>query len=198
MTVSEELKKRRHEELAECFAVIDSCLACYYRGEKHMYRPLAGQLRILLSDKQPLLTRVFPTLKIGSVRKIEWSTLDETELFEGSDTRLKVQHPQGQEFKLATMPFHITKYSNGLQSADLVLEPQGRLLSLGAWMDQKVTIYPSEVTLREVVKSVANKGGGAHIDDVESPALRQSSLPGSDLGRLRRVTRDAECTFRPR
>src|SRR5260370_15704327 len=117
MTVTEELRKRRHEELAECFAVIDSCLACYYRGEKHMYRPLAGQLRILLCDQHPLLARVFSTIKIGSVRKIEWSAPDQTALFDGSNARLRVQHPPDQEFGLATMPFLITKYSSGLQSA---------------------------------------------------------------------------------
>ena len=72
MVVPDELRARRHGELAECFAVIDTCLATYYGGAKHMYRALAGQLRILLCDKPPLLSRVFPDLAIGALRPIEW------------------------------------------------------------------------------------------------------------------------------
>jgi hypothetical protein len=72
MVISDELRERRHGELAECFAVINTCLATYYGGAEHMYRPLAGQLRILLCDKPPLLSRVFPDLAIGALRPIEW------------------------------------------------------------------------------------------------------------------------------
>ncbi len=64
-------KKRLHIELSEVFAVLNSCLRCYYEGETHMYRPMAGQLRILLCDSfSPLFSRVFPELRIEAIRAI--------------------------------------------------------------------------------------------------------------------------------
>jgi hypothetical protein len=69
----EEKKRRLHIELSEVFAVLNSCLRSYYEGETHMYRPMAGQLRILLCDSSPLFSRVFPDLRIEAVREIEWT-----------------------------------------------------------------------------------------------------------------------------
>jgi hypothetical protein len=178
MTLSEEVRRRRHSEMAECFAVVETCLACYYGGAKHMYRPLAGQLRILFCDKRPLLGRVFPDLKIPAVRKIEWSVPDQATLFGGTNVLLTVQHPPGQEFRLARMPFLITEYENGLQSADLEFDQDGQLLPLDDWLNQLVTVYPSDLSLREVMRSVADKGGGAHVDDTANKALHDMSVTG--------------------
>ena len=95
MSVSDEIKRRRHEELNECFNVVDTCLASYYGGATHMYRPIAGQL-----------------------------------------------------------------------------------LPLDEWIDQSVTGYPLVLSLRELIRSIAEKGGGAHIDDRVNEALRQMQRTG--------------------
>ncbi len=178
MTISDELRARRHGELAECFAVIDTCLAAYYAGAKHMYRPLAGQLRILLCDRPPLLTRVFPTLAIGALRAIEWLEPDQVTLFDNNPARVGVQHPPDQELRLARMPFLITAYENGLQVADLQVAPGGETLPLDEWMDQRITLHPVELSLRETIRSVANKGGGAHVDDDVNSALHHMYRTG--------------------
>lgn len=171
MGISDELRERRNGELAECFAVIDSCLAAYYRGDKHMYRPLAGQLRILLCDNPPLLSRVFPDFAIPALRPIEWLKPDQAVLFDDNPARLEVQHPPGQDLRLARMPFIITSYNNGLQVADLELAAEAPKLVLDEWMNQRVTLYPAELSLRETIRSIADKGGGAHVDDTVNPAL---------------------------
>jgi hypothetical protein len=178
MRVPDEIRWRQHDELAECFAVIDTCLGSYYDGARHMYRPLVGQLRILLCDKPPLLSRVFPNLQLGALRPIEWLAPPGAALFENTETRLAVEHPPDQEFRLAQMPFLITEYENGLQVADLRLEESNRLLPLDQWMDQLVTVYPSKLSLREIIRSIADKGGGARVDDKVNNALRDMRVTG--------------------
>lgn len=178
MTISDELRERRHGELAECFAVIDTCLATYYAGARHMYRPLAGQLRILLCDRPPLLTRAFPNLTIGALRPIEWLEPDQAILFDSYPARLGVQHPPDQDFRLARMPFLITAYTNGLQIADLQFASGKQLLPLDDWMDQRITLHPVELSLRDTIRSVADKGGGAHVDDEVNSALRHMHRTG--------------------
>ncbi len=178
MSVTNEIRQRRHGELAECFAIVDTCLSSYYGGAKHMYRPLAGQLRILFCDKRPLLSRVFPDLKFGALRPIEWLEPPKATLFDGAQARLAVQHPPDQEFRLARMPFLITAFKNGLQVADLEVDPEGQMLPLDKWMDQSVTVYPSDLSIREMVRSVADKGGGAHVDDTVNEALRDMHVTG--------------------
>ena len=164
--------RRRHGMLAQCFKTIDTCLASYYAGADHMYGPLAGQLRILLCDTDPLLSRVFPGLALSPLRPVQWDDPSDAPLFDGDPTRLAVGHAPGQEYRLARMPFLITKYANGLQVADLQLDPGAQLLPLANWMDQLVTLHPSDISLRKVVRSVANKDGGAHFDDHVGDALR--------------------------
>jgi hypothetical protein len=178
MIISDELRERRHGELAECFAVIDTCLATYYGGAEHMYRPLAGQLRILLCDKPPLLSRVFPDLAIGALRPIEWLEPDQAVLFDDNPARLGIQHPPDQEFRLARMPFLITSYDNGLQVADLEIDHGAQRLVLDEWMNQQITLYPAELSVRDTIRSIADKGGGAHVDDTVNPALHHMYRTG--------------------
>lgn len=175
MASSDEIKKRRKVELAECFSVIDTCLSCYYRGEQHMYRPLAGQLRILFCDKPlSLIERVFPAIEVLPLNKIEWLAPNELVPFrDKSDHRIMVHHPTGQEYQLAKMPFVITEYSNGLQTADLELDPKGKHLSLHEWLSQPILITPVNITIKEIIKSIADKGGGAHVDDAVNEAMRE-------------------------
>jgi hypothetical protein len=157
--------------LVNCFKVVESCLAAYYGGGEHMYRPLAGQLRILLCDQTPLLSRVFPSLKIGTLRPIVWLDPPAATLMDGSNARLVIEHPAGQEYRLAGMPFLVTEYDNGLQVADLLFDPNGQMLLLTDWMNQPLTVHPSPLSLRQVVRSVADQGGGAHVDDKPDDAL---------------------------
>jgi hypothetical protein len=54
----------------------------------HMYRPLAGQLRILFCDSPALLTRVFPDLAIQALRRVEWLEQGNEQLGVGAGLRV--------------------------------------------------------------------------------------------------------------
>lgn len=178
-TREEEVKKRLHNELLECFKIIDSCLALYYQGGTHMYRPLATQLRILFADqKGPLITRLFPNFKIQRLRAIEYVEPGQLKPFDDSSSVIMISHPANQEYKLARMPFLITEYSNGLQVADFEFDQSGELLPLADWVEQQVSIYPSSLTIKEIIKSVAEKGGGAHVDDELNQSLKDMMRTG--------------------
>ena len=156
------------EQLRETLRVIDTCLACVYSGEIHMYRALASQLRILFCDTyrkndNSLIAAVYPKLEISALRTIEWSN-------EPSGYFALIQSKESTN-RIAQMPFEITQYANGLSIADLLLD-KSKLLPVGQWREQIVTHYPADLTINEVIRSVADKGGGAHVDASLSPALK--------------------------
>lgn len=156
------------EQLRESLNVLDSCLACIYNGETHMYRALAGQLRLMLCDTKrnqdnSLIRAVYPKLEVSALRTIDWS---ETEA-----GGLRVHQPIDGTTRLSQMPFEISIYSNGLAVADLLLL-KGHLLPIGDWCNQSLTLHPLSLTAKTIIRTVADKGGGAHVDANSSPELR--------------------------
>jgi len=59
-----------------------------------------------------------------------------------------------------------------LHVADLEIEDVGPLLPLEQWVDQEITIYPQCLSVFEIIRTVADKGGGAHVDSEENTELR--------------------------
>lgn len=170
-------KKRLHHELSECFSVLDTCLRCYYAGETHMYRPMAGQLRILFCDSRlgkdnSLISHVFGSFKLNRVRPIEWVFPSALSSRADDLRHLQLSVPPDWDVRIAKMPFVIREYGNGLQVADIEMEESGPLLAVGDWVAQHVTIYPRSLTIRKIIRSVADKEGGAHVDPEENPELR--------------------------
>ncbi len=170
-------KKRLHDELSECFKVLDTCLRCYYSGETHMHRPIAGQLRILFCDRRgkkdnSLLGRTFRLFTLSRVRPIEW--VDPSSLPSRTDDLryLRMDIPEDWEIRVANMPFVIREYGSGLQVADLDMEEAGPLLPLEQWVGQEVTIYPQPLSVCGIIRTVTDKGGGAHVDSEENTELR--------------------------
>jgi len=167
---------RLHDELIECFKVIDSSLKSYYDGNSHMFRPLAGQLRILFCDTigrkdNSLLGRIFPKFSLGSIKPIKW--LNPENLSQESDiiSSLLIKIPAGQDYIVAQEPFVITEFSNGLQIADIEIDESSFLIPLNEWLDQEVTIDPSALTVRSIIRTVADQGGGAHVDSNQCDEL---------------------------
>lgn len=133
-----------------------------------MYRALASQLRILFCDTyrkhdNSLIAAVYPKLEVSALKPIEWSS-------ESSGNIILVQSQQNAA-RIGQMPFEITQYANGLCIADLLLE-KNRLVPIKRWREQVVTHYPADLSINEIVRSIADKGGGAHVDASLSPALR--------------------------
>jgi len=155
--------------LQECFQTIDTCLTSIYEGESHMYRSLAGQLRILLADKKDgkensLLFLLHPEINIKKLQPIEWKKGDEARMF--------IRDSPGSTNRYGVMPYEITQYSNDLAVADFLFSPVKEFLTVPEWMNQFLTYTPTPVTIRQVLKGVADQGGGAHVDSEPSYELK--------------------------
>lgn len=164
MENSNYLKQQLHESLK----VINTCVASIYNGEFHMYRPLACQLRILLCDRyrqkdNSLLTAVFPEIDINPLKQILWS--NEQSSF------IELRHTTSNNAKIATMPFEVSLYFNGLVVADLQFD-QTKFIPISEFSAQLLTVYPVWLTVFDVIRTVADKGGGAHVDANSSLTLR--------------------------
>lgn len=180
---------REFREAIECFKVIDTCLRCFYAGESHMYRPISAQLRILLSDKNrekenSLIVRLFDGLVITPLQSItyrEHGTFDDATPW-ANMLRVSGGGPEMSP-KLALMPFEITVFSNGLEIGDFLLDKNSSPISVTAWMDQLITVHPFHLSIRSLIKTVADRGGGAHVHHKEDEVLETLSkgLP-SKLG----------------
>ena len=157
--------------LQECFMVVDSCLSRIYNCESYMYRPLAGQLRILWCDYNrkddvSLLPTLCSEIKIKRLRPIVWSD-------KGPNFICLNKCPLGTN-RIAMMPFIIFKYTSGLVVADFQYSNAKDVLDLKSWIEQPVNFFPTPVSIKEVVRHVADKGGGAHVD--KNPSYKLSLL----------------------
>lgn len=154
------------QQLQESLAVVDTCLECIYSGKTHMYRPLAGQLRLLLCDRQngadkSLLATACPELKISALDSINWS----------HDEALGIKMAPTVEGtnRIANMPIEIYVYENGLAIADLLLKEN--TIPIAKWSEQTLTYHPVKLDIKKVIRTVADKGGGAHVDSNASKEL---------------------------
>ncbi len=164
----EESQTYLREQVREVLRVVDTCLASIYAGETHMYRALAGQLRILLCDTQrrrdnSLLIQAYPKLEVSALASIAWSERD--------SGMVELRQPDGGEARVAEMPFEITQFANGLSIANLILA-EGSLVAIDEWASQEVTYHPTILSAFDIIRTVADKGGGAHVDAKSSPELR--------------------------
>lgn len=155
------------QQLQDSLSVVDTCLDCIYLGKPHMYRALAGQLRLLLCDSHrgndnSLLAAVYPKLEVSKFEPINWSS---------SEAGVISMSQPGGTNRIAQMPLEISLYSNGLAIADLLLDHKN-LLPISVWSDQRLTFHPARLSAKSVVRAVADKGGGAHVDATASIELR--------------------------
>lgn len=171
----EPIKTRLKNELTETFKAINTCLGCYYHGDTHMYRPLAGQLRILFCDTNfgkdhALLERVYNNFSVSPLKKTYWIRLRDSK--KDSEVRKFYRLTNETEMRVGYMPFVIIQYTNGLEVADLKFADAKKTMLLNEWCDQSVTVYPINISIRQIIRSVADKGGGSHVDDNENPELQ--------------------------
>lgn len=169
------------EEAIECFQVIESSLRCIYSGETHMYRTLSAQLRILLCDSpKPLLLRLFSNLQLQSLQTVTSYRPGEFPPELGHLNCVAFFGPG--EYVISCMPFEARIYVNGVEDCRPLLEASGALLPLSSWLDQFISVEPVPVTIRQVIKTVAERGGGAHVHTTKDALL--AGLRGKGPGRL--------------
>lgn len=168
-----EKKKRHHYELIQCFNVINSCLQCYYDGKSFMHRPIAAQLRILYCDIQrkkdnSLFNRAFTKFDLSAIKPVKWLSPDELKKQSGLLRSLRIAYPNDQEFKIAQMPIQIIEFDNGLEIADIEYSDPQIFQNLSEWTNQELFVNSKYISIKDIIRTIADKGGGAHVDSVES------------------------------
>ena len=156
------------QQLQDSLAVVDTCLECIYSGKPHMYRALAGQLRLLLCDMQrqkdnSLIAAVYPKLEVSTFDAISW--------FSTEAGAVSLSQLPGGTNRIAQMPLEVSIYPNGLAVADLLLHRE-HFAPIATWSEQRLTFHPTRLSAKSVIRTVADKGGGAHVDANASPDLR--------------------------
>ena len=150
------------EEAIDCFKVIESSLRCIYAGEIHMYRVLSAQLRILLCDSpKPLLERLFPNLELQGLQAVE--------NFYPGNFPIELEHLNAlaaigmPPVAISCMPFEARLYFNGIEDCLPLLRSDKLMIPVKDWTDQIISVNPVPLTIRQIIKTVADRGGGAHV-----------------------------------
>lgn len=169
------------DEALECFRVIESSLRCLYAGELHMYRALSTQLRILLCDSpKPLLSRLFKNLELQGLQPV---TTFSPGSFPPDLEHLNVIAVSGsQPMAVSCMPFEARIYANGIEDCLPLLRADGVTLPVEVWTEQIISQHPVPTTVRRLIRTVADRGGGAHVHGSRDALL--SGLKGMAPGRL--------------
>ncbi|WP_020683772.1 hypothetical protein [Marinobacterium rhizophilum] len=140
----------------DCIKIIHSCLKQYFDGQVHMYKPISAQLRILFCDTKKrkdnsLMNRIHPNIRLLAFKEIKFEDL-------------------GGPISVASAPYVITARADGVVDAKLDIAVPYSYLPLSEWRKQIVELHP-EVTLNDIIRSVADQDGGAHLDDNECEKL---------------------------
>jgi hypothetical protein len=134
-----------------------------------MYRPLAGQLRILFCDIQQkknraLLLKLYEKLELIPLKGIKYL---EQGTYGGdlawANRMAAISENQNERAKIAAMPFEISVFDNGLEVCDLILDYESPKIPLNEWLGRKIAIHPIDVSIIDLIRHVADRGGGSHI-----------------------------------
>ena len=156
----DDLKKKFITETIDCLKIIYSCLVCYQNGDLHMFKPIAVQLRMLFCDSNrkkdnSLFTRISTDIKLLAFCKIEWRS----------------KRSEGLHISFSEAPFFVTKRVGGIQIADIDISQPPKYLPLEEWLGQIVDLTPMPLNVKHIIRAVADKGGGAHIDNSDGEEL---------------------------
>ena len=149
------LKVRQVQGAIDSIKVIHSCLKSYFDGQVHMYKPISAQLRILFCDTKrkkdySLINRIHPGIKLLAFKALK---------YEGDGPLV-----------FASAPYVITQTVGGVTDTRLDIATPYQYIPLSEWREQLVELYP-RLTLNDVIRSVADQDGGAHLDDSECSNL---------------------------
>jgi hypothetical protein len=153
--------------LVDALQIIEGNYKGFHEGQYPNYRVIAGQLRMLLCDKNQgkensLALKVFPDLTLHPLRK-----------------KLPDTHQL-----LFWMSASITGIPNAARFVD-VFDCNATPIPLNEWRNQVgVFLDGKTYTLGQMIKSVAEKDGGSHVDDKPDDYLvsaRKMYHKGDDL-----------------
>lgn len=144
-----------------------------------MYRALSVQLRILLCDSpKPLLIRLFPNLKLQCLQPVKSFSIGQLPPELSHLDAIFASSPQ--PIAVSCMPFESRIYFNGVEDCIPLLCTDHSMLSIREWVEQVVSMHPVPVTVRQMIRTVADRGGGAHVHKSKDALLMglQQSSPG--------------------
>ena len=148
---------KSEEDFQASIRVLEGTLGMYQGGLKESYRIVATELRKLLCDRDPLLIRVRPDFRL---HKLHW-----TEVLERTPSLA-----EGLEIML---PGQLAVSSDGTYSFKLSFARSLTLMEPNQWVKQP--FLSPQITVRELVKSVADKEG-AHSDPDYNETLVRAKL----------------------
>lgn len=148
---------KSEEDFQASIHIILGALEMYDSGLKDAYRIIATELRKLLCDKNPLIPRVHPSFKL---HKLHW-----TEVLENTPSLI--------DGLVVMMPGRLSVTSNGTYHFQLTFAKSATLIEPLEWVKQPL-LSPS-ITIRELIKSVADKEG-AHSDPDYNETLVQAKI----------------------
>lgn len=134
-------------------AILRVNIDLFHNGRYVVYRTVAVELRKLLCDKKnSLLSRIFVEVKLQQ--------LNSAAMFQ--------KHPELLVGLVHFAPGRLTFSSSGEPRYELNFAKDKTLLSLEEWVEQP--FFNKEITIRELIKSVADKES-AHSDLEYNPTL---------------------------
>ena len=168
-----EPRKKTKEELIKSLethlSFLQEFVHEYDKGKKEYYKKVATELRILLCDTKfekyengkrnrvdnSLLLKLFPGLKLHPIP------------FQPDPEEFRERGQELISFTPGTVSFNRGKFRY-YDIFDLNKEP----ISVNSWLYQRFDVF---VTIRDLIKSVADKNGGAHVDnDINETLVRTS------------------------
>ncbi len=140
------------DQLNASIQVIGVNAHAFALGATHAYRPVAVELRKLLCDTQSrkdvsLLPRCFPEIRLH--------------VLSGSQALID-------EHTVLYIPGRISFGAGATSHLDRLFNESGPMLTIADWLEQK--LFSKSITLKEMVRSVADKEG-AHADLLPNQAL---------------------------
>lgn len=142
-------------DIRASFSVIASNIKDYYKGNKHVYRPIAVELRKLLCDTNKgddisLLKRLFPDFRLrplyGSKDKVD-------------------------KYTVLYIPGVIYSDGKGFSKIQELINENAQSLLIDDWLNQK--LIDDTTTVRDFIRSVADKEG-AHADREYNEILKKT------------------------
>ncbi len=134
--------------------ILDTNIQGFWSGNKDTYRVVATQLRILLCDRNPLLSRVRPDVRL---HKLHW-----TEVLENCPSLAN-----GLEIM---MPGKLSMNRDGTSYFELSFAKSKTMLNMKHWVSQPF-INP-QITVWHFIKSVADKEASHSDPDYDETLVR--------------------------
>jgi hypothetical protein len=148
---------KSEDDLRASLDVMAASIGNYRTGVTASYRVVATELRKLLCDRNPLLPRIRPRLRL---HKLHW-----TQVLEGCPTLA-----DGLE---VMMPGRLCVSASGDSYFELLFAKSTELMAVEDWIQQP--FFSPSITVRDLIKSVADKEG-AHSDPDFNETLIRSKL----------------------